>query len=194
MSAGEISCTRCGAPVPADGLNRSEPTPCPQCGAGLLVAAFPALVDEAGAPAPEAVTDEGQASCFYHRANKAVVPCDACGRFLCALCDVRIGRHHLCPACVASAGRGRPVRLRSASAPGAGAALDLVGSRVLYDDIALFLGIIPAGVTAVAALALAWRYFSAPRSVLSPGPLRWVLAVVVSLVQIGWWCWALLLW
>ena len=65
---------------------------------------------------------------------------------------------------------------------------------MLYDDIALFLGIIPAGVTAVAALALAWRYFSAPRSVLSPGPLRWVLAVVVSLVQIGWWCWALLLW
>ena len=77
----------------------------------------------------EAVMVEGESSCFYHPQKKAVVPCQGCGRFLCALCDCGLHGEHFCPACL-EVGRqkGRITRLES--------------QRTLYDAIALAVAVL----------------------------------------------------
>ena len=70
--------------------------------------------------------ESDQASCFYHPNKKASVPCDNCGRFLCALCDVDFGGRRLCPACI-EAGSGTESETT------------LDTRRILYDKLALFL-------------------------------------------------------
>ena len=54
---------------------------------------------------PEAILTEGEAACFYHANKKAVVPCDQCGRFLCALCDLEVSDKHVCPVCLEGGGK-----------------------------------------------------------------------------------------
>src|SRR4029453_12242931 len=61
--------------------------PCPACGTLLEVEVFPAFHRSLPAvAAAEAVLTDEEASCFFHPEKKAVVPCQACGRFLCLLC------------------------------------------------------------------------------------------------------------
>ena len=67
---------------------------------------------------------DGEASCFYHPAKKAVLPCESCGRFLCAVCDVEMNGQHLCPACLASGKK-------------KGRLKQLENRRTLYDSLAL---------------------------------------------------------
>jgi len=114
-----------------------------------------------------------QASCFYHPNKTASVPCDNCGRFLCALCDVDFGGKRLCPACI-EAGSNK----ESASA--------LDTDRILYDTLALFLAIVPTFFTQLAAIFLAIKYWSSPISIPSRGPLRWrwILAVLIALLEL----------
>jgi hypothetical protein len=78
---------------------------CPACRKPLEVIPFPALgrPSVAGAVAEAAVSPD-DATCFFHASKRAVVPCDGCGRFLCALCDLPIHGIHLCPPCL-EAGR-----------------------------------------------------------------------------------------
>ena len=44
----------------------------------------------------ERILVEGEAACFYHAEKRATVACSACGRFLCALCDLDFSDHHFC--------------------------------------------------------------------------------------------------
>jgi hypothetical protein len=123
---------------------------------------------------------DGESSCFFHPQKKAVVPCAGCGRFLCALCDCDFGGEHFCPAC-----------LETGKSKGKIKALD--NRRACYDGIALRLALWPmlifyfTLITAPMALFVAIRYWNAPRSLVRPNRIGFVLAIIIALLQIGGW-------
>ncbi|MEY4387498.1 MAG: hypothetical protein RLY20_2781, partial [Verrucomicrobiota bacterium] len=101
MTNKTLNCPSCFAPLPEPALNLPEPQPCPICRTQIRVEVFPALFRpiEAGRTGDVVLTDT-EASCFYHAEKRAVIPCAACGRFLCALCDCELHGQHYCPTCL----------------------------------------------------------------------------------------------
>ena len=93
---------------------------------------------------------------FYHPEKKAVLTCNYCGRFLCALCDVDFAGQHLCPPCIESGKKKKKIK-------------NLENHRVLYDDVALAVAVLPlmlcyfVVLTAPISLFIAFRYWNAPR-------------------------------
>ena len=162
-------------------FNRAELTPCPTCAVPLQVEIFPALFRRtASGRDGEALMVDGESSCFYHPQKKAVLPCQGCGRFLCALCDCELRGQHFCPACL-EVGRKK------------GKIKSLENQRTLYDSIALSLAILPliifyfTVITAPMALYIAIRYWNAPRSIVHRTKIRYVLAIFFAALQIlGW--------
>lgn len=181
MTARLIACTRCRAPLPPALYNMPDLRPCPSCRAPVKVEVFPAATrpPRAGGSG-EAVLVEGEASCFYHPAKKAVLPCESCGRFLCAVCDVELNGAHLCAACVESGKK--KGRLKG-----------LDNRRTLYDSLALGVAaypiilVWPTIVGAPIALYIAIRYWNAPSSVVPRTKWRAVLAIIIALVEIAVW-------
>lgn len=176
-----LQCPQCRALLAAEAVNRSGFAPCRRCGALLRVEIFPALFRR---PTPgragEALLVEGEASCFYHPDKKAVVPCEACGRFLCALCDCALLGQHLCPACLETGRtKGRIERLEN--------------ERTLYDHAALSLACYPllipyfTAITAPMALFVALRHWNAPRSLVHRTKWRLVAAIVIATLEIAGW-------
>src|SRR5687767_8874789 len=106
MSTSVILCTGCNTSLQSTFLNRHQLSDCPRCGVPLLVEVFPALFRSPSAgQAGEAMLVEEVSSCFYHEQKKAITLCEACGRFLCGLCDLDFGGQHLCPRCLESGRR-----------------------------------------------------------------------------------------
>lgn len=176
-----ISCPKCNHKIGVERFNRPA-APCLVCGAEITVAAFASLVSgpaDAGA-GPRLMLDD-QASCFYHPNKQASIPCENCGRFLCALCDVDFGGRHLCPTCIENGNTAKSDDTQDSD-------------RILYDKLALFLAIIPLLITQAAALFLAIRYWTSPISIPPRSRLRWrwILTVVISLVEI-YFIWGLVL-
>jgi hypothetical protein len=176
-----VACTRCKMPLPEFVVNRGEFVPCPECAALLRVEVFPALFRaQVQGQEAEALLDEAESSCFYHPAKRAVVPCEACGRFLCALCDVELRGQHLCPSCL-EIGKSK------------GKLKTLQNNRVLYDNAALALALLPilifwtTLITAPVALFVALRYWKAPSSLLPRTKIRFIFAIVIAIVQMLVW-------
>jgi len=119
--------------------------------------------------------DAGQAACFYHPTKTAHVPCESCGRFICALCDVELHGQHLCPGCVESGRR-------------KGSITSLERGRWLWDSIALWLAVLPVlfcfwltVITAPAAIFLSIFGWRKPRSLVPRWTrFRFILAIVFS--------------
>jgi hypothetical protein len=176
-----VTCTKCGYLLNEALFNQPDWSQCPSCSSPLRVEVFPTLFK---APLPaqpaQSVVTEGEASCFYHPNKKAVLPCEICGRFLCALCDVELNGQHLCPACLASGQK-------------KGKLSNLDNRRVLYDSLALTLALVPlllwpfTLITAPAALFVAIRYWREPGSVVHRTKIRLILAMFLALAQmVGW--------
>jgi len=142
---------------------------------------FPALFRRAAVGRDgEAVLVETESTCFYHPQKKAVLPCEACGRFLCVLCDCELHGKHYCPACLEVGRKKRKIK-------------SLETERTLYDSLALSLAVLPllmfylTFITAPAALYMALRYWNAPRSIVHRSKIRLVLAITFASLQIiGW--------
>src|SRR5215210_4409047 len=177
-----VTCAKCQATLLGVNFNTGALSPCPACGTPLRVEVFPALfrkIERGGAG--EALVEGGEASCFYHPQKRAAVACESCGRFLCELCDLHLDNRHLCPNCLASGQK--KGRLRN-----------LERERVLYDNIAVSLAVLPllmwpfTLVTAPGALYVAIRYWNAPTSILPRRTkLKFVIAILLALAQIvGW--------
>jgi hypothetical protein len=167
----QLSCSKCGGPLTADLFNRGDLVPCPKCQAELQLEVFPAFDRPLeAAHTAERVVVEGESSCFYHPHKKAVVPCEACGRFLCALCDMHLDGRHLCPSCLETGKKKRTIQ-------------SLEDRRTLYNRQALVLSLLPFLISGLAAIYLAVRYWKAPRSLVSP--MRWAMpmALVFGILQ-----------
>lgn len=183
MNASTLACTKCRALLMAEGLPASGEVRCPSCGTSLQVEIFPALsrlVTEG--KAGEHVLVEGESSCFYHPQKKAVIPCDMCGRFLCALCDLELHGQHLCPTCLDSGVK--KSRLNQ-----------FENKRVRHDRIALVLAVAPivcfwpiTFLTAPASIYVALRYWNSPGGlIVGSGKGRKVTSIVLACLQlIGW--------
>jgi hypothetical protein len=122
--------------------------------------------------------DESEGGCFFHSENKARLPCEICGRFLCSLCDLEIQGMHLCPSCLDSGRHRQNLEI-------------LVQKRFIPDRAALVLVIYPLlfypilVVTAPAALYFAVRSLSSSSSLVPAGHRRRaVFAGALALLEI----------
>ncbi len=184
MNASVLSCPNCSTPLPAAACNTETEVPCPACETPVQAIAFPALFQRiAPGATAQTILVEGESSCYYHEHKRAVVPCETCGRFLCAVCDVQLGDQHFCPACLDAARKqGKLAQLES--------------KRTLYDDAALSLAVWPVvlpvlwmftPVTAPMAIAVAIYSWSKPSSLLPRTRFRAHLAIALGALQIAGW-------
>ncbi len=176
-----IACPKCRAVLGAEFFNQPAWQPCPSCAAELRVDVFPALFREEKITPAERLMVEGEAGCFFHPEKKAVVVCDACGRFLCALCDVDFNGQHLCPSCL-EAGRQK------------GKIAKLQNARTRHDRIAVALAVLPMLVfyftifTAPAALFYAIWHWKSPGSIVPDRRrLNLVIAIIIASFEISGW-------
>ena len=179
-----IACPNCRTILPEQNINAGVSRPCPACKEPVRADLFnafyrPVDVGRTG----EHVQEQGQAECFYHPGKKAVVPCAACGRLLCALCEIPFDGRSLCTACLQS-GRDKQ-QIQS-----------LEKTRTLYDSIALNLAFWPVAtlvffyvtlITAPAAIYVALRYWKTPSSILPRSKFRFVLALLLAGAQMAGW-------
>ena len=177
-----LLCTACRASLSMEALAGPGSVRCPGCGATLEISVFPALYRplESGRPGETLLTDE-ESACFYHPKKRAVVPCESCGRFLCALCDLDLNGTHYCAPCLETA-RGR------------GAFPRLENQRTCHDRIAmavalypLLLFFYPTLVTAPVAVFLSARALRAPGSLVHGARIRCVLAMLIATAEIVVW-------
>jgi hypothetical protein len=176
-----LACGRCRTTLPWQTFNTPSLTLCPSCGAGLYAAVFPAYTrgreQSAGG---SRLLGEDEAGCFYHPAKRAVMACEACGRFLCSLCHFDLAGQHLCPACV-EAGRKR------------GKLETIARQRTLYDEAALAMAVLPllmwpaTVITAPLTLFFVARFWKAPGSLLPRTKARFVAAAAFALLEIAAW-------
>jgi hypothetical protein len=178
-----IECPKCNAALSGNVINSVELTKCNTCGVPLRVDVFPAKnkKPESGAFG-ETITNSAEASCYYHQKKKAVTHCSMCGRFLCALCNLDIGNQNLCPVCLETGEKKKKLDI-------------LENHRILYDNIALFLALVPftlifwflSLVSAPAALFVAIRYWKAPNSLVHRSKIRFVAAFILAGFQVAGW-------
>jgi hypothetical protein len=176
-----LQCPACRASLSEGVLNLETLAPCPACSASLQVDIFPAFFRATNpGQGAETIMVEGESGCFYHPQKKAVLPCDSCGRFLCALCDCELRGEHFCPVCLET-GKSK------------GKIKSLENQRTLYDSVALSLAIYPllifyfTIVTAPMALYVAIRYWKSPLGLTRRSRFRFVIAIFLSLLQIAGW-------
>lgn len=181
MSSVAVLCPRCQSSLPGALCNTGSVAHCPACDSAIQVEIFPAFFKPVGAgQSAETLLEVGVSSCFYHEQKKAVVPCDACGRFLCALCDLDFNGRHLCPACLQSGKK-------------KGDLPELESRRTIYDSAALSTALLPlliwplTLVTAPMAIFLAIFSFFRPSSLLPRTRIRAWLALVFGVLQLGGW-------
>jgi hypothetical protein len=178
-----IECPKCKSALNENIINSPVLTRCSGCGVHLRADVFPAAYrrTENGKPS-ESLKNTKEAGCFYHPDKRAVIHCSMCGRFLCALCDLEFGERNLCPACLEIGNKKQQLE-------------NLANDRILYDNIALFLSVIPftfilwflSFITAPAALFVVIRYWKAPSSLLPRSKVRFVVAFILAGLQIAGW-------
>jgi DNA-directed RNA polymerase subunit RPC12/RpoP len=166
MKQGLAVCPSCEAALTSALCNTPAPVRCPACDSKILIEIFPAFF-RASRPGQtgEVILEEGVASCFYHDQKKATVHCDACGRFLCALCDCEFNGQHFCPGCLEAGKKRKTIS-------------GLDDSRVLHRRQALILAFVPFFVTGIAAIFVALRHWKTPDSLVSPS--RWTMPVALT--------------
>ena len=179
MEKSAIYCSSCSTLIPFELFNTEKPEECNYCHRQTYAFAFPALIrPPEQAKSGEQILVEGDASCFFHPQKKAEISCEYCGRFLCSLCDIEFGGQHLCAACIESGKKKKTLKT-------------LEDRRVLYDDLALALAIIPmilfyvVIITAPIAIFMSIRHWNSPSSIIPRRTkLRFAFALLISVMQI----------
>jgi len=95
-----VTCPRCRLPIAPVAIGDNGATECTVCHERMEVTLFPAAVrpQEKGMQ-PEKVLTAGEATCYLHQDHIAVAACEACGAYVCALCDIPIAGKHYCGTC-----------------------------------------------------------------------------------------------
>jgi hypothetical protein len=154
-----IACPGCTNDLPADDAVTWQT--CPYCGKRLQIRRWPIL--HQNTYSTNALS--GQATCFFHPDKAFQACCQRCGRFVCALCDLQLGKEHVCPSCFE--------RGHGDASPGVSGA-EWRYRDVLYDSIALTVGwawllFWPSIIAAIpCAIFLHVKYRKVPRTYLIP--------------------------
>jgi len=179
LSALTLSCGGCSWPLPPESWNRETPGTCPGCGWSVQALVFPASRGPRAGDVPQALEAESEASCFFHPANRAAVPCDSCGRFLCHLCDLEIHGRHLCPGCFEKGVATQKIET-------------VETRRTMYDSLALMYATLPffaffwgSLVGAPVAIYTILRRWNAPSSVVPRTRVRFYIAAVLAVAELG---------
>lgn len=170
-------CANCSVAVPPEVWNLPEGTVCEGCQERIFPHVFRAFFVKTELAGPARLQAEGEASCFYHATNQAVIACESCGRFLCALCDLDLDGRHLCPACL-----DRGINVQQS--------VSLETRKTQYDAIALHLVTWPVLtvwltiVAAPAALYLVIRHWKTQMSILPRTKIRLWTALFLAIIEI----------
>jgi hypothetical protein len=175
-----LPCPRCKRALPAASWIDEHDGVCLNCRTEFEFIPFRALNFANVRAAPQAAVLASDSVCFFHAENRAESVCDGCGRLLCPVCTVPFAGQKLCPVCIAASKR--------SDAPHG------IRERVLYDGVALALGLFPLIIwpftllTAPLALGFVIHGWRKPGSLVrGPGRIRLILAGILALVQIGAW-------
>lgn len=181
-----LECTKCGSALPGNLIDKEKSAKCPSCYTSLQIYTFPALFRSIPkGQFPETLTIDNEAGCFYHPQKKAEIICKSCGRFICKLCDIEFKDEHLCPVCLETSGK------KGKNKDG------IETDRILYDDIALSLAIIPmitiwlTFITAPTAVFISIYYWKTQSSIIPRTKIRFVSAVILGVLQITGWIFAI---
>ena len=176
-----IECVSCNFLLPESIFNNNEFTNCPSCKESLIIKTFPVLSKPIlPGQTGNVILSDDEASCFYHPDKQAVVHCENCGRFLCSLCDVEFNKKHLCPSCLESGSKKGKIKT-------------LQKGRILYDEIALAVAVIPmiifyfTIITAPIAIFISVWFWRKPSSIIPRTKIRFIIAIIVSLLQLTGW-------
>lgn len=176
------NCPECGRELPADSWRNDRQVRCRSCEKDIEIVPFPALHASGTFVRPAAAMLGGDATCFFHAANRAEAVCSACGRLLCPVCAVDFAGQCLCPSCIAR----RPAERADATT-----------SRMLWDSIALILATMPilvwpfTVVTAPMAIGVALYGWNKPCSLVRGSRVRLVLALILGIAQVAGWIFGL---
>ena len=182
--ADSIACAVCSYPVPREFWNREEGVRCRGCGHTVRATVFPAIDVHSTGASPVPLEGETESSCFYHPQSRAAQVCDECGRFLCSLCDLEVEGRHICPRCFESGVSSHKIATAEPR-------------RIMYDNVALalatlpFLAIWPALISAPWSLVVVLTRWNAPSSVVPRTKIRFLLAALFALAEIGFIVWVI---
>lgn len=177
----EVRCALCNQPRAVNDLMAAGVGTCPRCGRQSTVAAFPALYDRAIKPPalPADAPREGEASCFYSPGRRATKECSHCGVLISDTWAAQWGSETVCLKCLEHLRqKGEDSRFQS--------------SRVLWDNVALVLALLPLTFifwwavffSAPAALFIAIRHWNSPRSIVPRGRARLVIAIILASLEV----------
>ena len=174
-----LHCSQCGSLLLDGEVDTAEWRECSGCGSPIRARVFPAYYRTAAPTKTETIV-EGESSCFFHPQKRAIVPCDECGRFLCALCSVEFGSRNICPGCIETG-------MRKGKLP------SLEMTRRRFDSIALAVATLPALliwptlISAPVAIYLCLRHWNDPAGVLPRNRWRFIAAFIIAIIQVGGW-------
>jgi len=178
MASLRVTCNNCKREIDVPVVGSVREVSCGFCGAALQYWLFPALAATVQPSAPSLPAADGEATCFNHSRRKATTVCEACGRFLCPLCDIEVRDRHYCPACFQSKST-------------LGGMEQLRDKLVRYDRIALALVTLPAlccypaALTAPAALFMTVWYWNRAETPHGSARKGMVLAAILALIEIA---------
>ncbi len=175
-------CPRCNTPLDRRVVNTGAMTRCEKCKQPLRVDVFPAVLRQTGGDntGQDLLRSGIEASCFYHPRKKAVIPCDLCGRFLCALCSIDFNGRQMCPQCLETGKTKRKIK-------------NLEDQRICYDTIAWLVAFVPLFFfwftifTAPIVLFIVIRFWKSPLSIVPRSRIRFVAALGLALIQLTGW-------
>jgi hypothetical protein len=186
VELGSLTCPACGTVLEPHGVNHAQEALCGRCRTVWRGLVFPAVT------APPPISGErseraldGEAVCYFHPSNRAVLTCDSCGRFLCTICDMPVGSRHLCATCLSKSLGRQQIQ-------------ELIPWRFLWARATFWLGLVPllvaivcwpallvtGGATVILGL-VGWKRSGS----LVRGPQTWlmVLGILLGLLQIAIW-------
>jgi hypothetical protein len=186
MAAG-VKCTHCEWRFPIeDGAGWTE-RECPGCSEHLHVFRFPALTRPPRIrPGKNVAVMDGQAACFFHAHKSASHPCDACGRFLCDLCDFESHGKHYCASCLDQArksGKGAPEESEMLLKERVYLPHNLAVGLAVYSPLSI-IGLYFIPFTAPAALWISFRHWKNPGGFQVRGKSRFVAAILLATLQL----------
>ena len=181
--AANLLCPRCSEQLPLHLFVHGRAASCPACRSQIEAYIFPEFHRDPSSRPGIHLAQEHEAVCYFHLRYRAMTPCDNCGRFLCEICAISVGRRQLCAECLAQLRKQRNET-------------GLVHHAALFDNVALFLVAAPVITlifwfftifTAPISLFLSFYYWSRQWSLLPRSRFRFVVTILLSVLLISSW-------